>query len=100
MEATLASAGDAARSNALYPLLHFVLDDLPTSTRSPELDDAHTAEAIRATGISCSPMDDLVGRYLGYLVKVGFLERPDGKGSKRIVEHNGDVQEVKRGKRG
>lgn len=28
--------------HALYPLLHFVLDDLPTSTRSPQLDDANT----------------------------------------------------------
>lgn len=32
MEATMAT-----KDNALYPLLHFVLDDLPTASNSPEL---------------------------------------------------------------
>ncbi|KAF5351008.1 hypothetical protein D9756_008378 [Leucocoprinus leucothites] len=31
-----------AQDNALFPLLHFVLDDLPTSTKAPELDDTNT----------------------------------------------------------
>lgn len=28
----------ASRDNALYPLLHFVLDDLPTRSQTPILD--------------------------------------------------------------
>lgn len=28
----------ASRDNALYPLLHFVLDDLPTRSQTPVLD--------------------------------------------------------------
>lgn len=63
-----------SQDNALYPLLHFVMDDLPTSTKGPELDDANT---FRVTGgLDCGDMGELLGLYLGYLVEVGFLERP------------------------
>lgn len=31
----------AAASSELFPLLHFVLDDLPTKSRSPKLDDSN-----------------------------------------------------------
>ncbi|KAG9305834.1 hypothetical protein G9A89_006245 [Geosiphon pyriformis] len=67
-----------AQDNALYPLLHFVLDDLPTSTKSPELDDSHTREIVTR---ECDRIDKrLIGIYLGYLVKVGFLDRPSIEG--------------------
>ncbi|KAF8970133.1 hypothetical protein BDZ97DRAFT_1652791 [Flammula alnicola] len=36
--------------NALFPLLHFVLDDLPTSTKSPELDNSNTTPLLRRDG--------------------------------------------------
>ncbi|CAG8503059.1 14139_t:CDS:2 [Funneliformis caledonium] len=83
MEFTL-QAGD----NALYPLLHFVLDDLPTSTKSPELDNTNTREIV---GKECERMGErLIGIYLGYLVKVGFLDKPDirenHQGYNRILE--------------
>lgn len=35
------------QDNALFPLLHFVLDDLPTSTKSPKLDDAYARTVLR-----------------------------------------------------
>jgi len=75
MELTLTSA-----DHALYPLLHFVLDDLPTSTKAPELDDHNTQEIIAGTDIACPNMDELSPLYLGYLVGVGFLPSPTLKG--------------------
>ena len=63
-----------ANDNALYPLLHFVLDDLPTATKAPELDDSNT-RAVASK--QCERMgESLMGLYLGYLVEVGFLESP------------------------
>ncbi|KAJ1930682.1 large subunit of alpha-aminoadipate reductase [Tieghemiomyces parasiticus] len=71
MDVTLKSA-----DNALYPLLHFVLDDLPTSTRSPALDRSHTATLCAAGGVPCASMQEVIGLYLAYLVKTGFLPPP------------------------
>ncbi|KAJ2003021.1 large subunit of alpha-aminoadipate reductase [Coemansia thaxteri] len=67
---------DAAPS-ALFPLLHFVLDDLPTSTKSPDLDDAHTRHLLAGAGAAaCPDIKPLFGLYLAYLVKAGFLPPP------------------------
>ncbi|KAJ3092157.1 large subunit of alpha-aminoadipate reductase [Quaeritorhiza haematococci] len=81
MDLTLSTA-----DHALFPLLHFVLDDLPTSTKSAELDDRNTrAACARAKQIeqgteslllACPDMNALMGLYLGYLVGVGFLDTP------------------------
>ncbi|KAL5033556.1 hypothetical protein BDV3_000527 [Batrachochytrium dendrobatidis] len=71
MELTLSTM-----DNALFPLLHFVLDDLPTSTKSPELDDSHTISIISNTKTRCANMHQLMPLYLGYLVAVKFLEAP------------------------
>ncbi|KAF8157006.1 alpha-aminoadipate reductase Lys1p [Crassisporium funariophilum] len=66
------------QDNALFPLLHFVLDDLPTSTKAPELDDANTAALLRQEGANLtSTVDDtLMGLYLAWLVGAGFLPSP------------------------
>ncbi|QRV97951.1 L-aminoadipate-semialdehyde dehydrogenase [Ceratobasidium sp. AG-Ba] len=72
-----------AQDNALYPLLHFVLDDLPTSTKSAELDDSNTTSILKQAGEAESMTVDehLMGMYLAWLVKVGFLPAPEtGKG--------------------
>jgi len=70
--------------NALFPLLHFVLDNLPQSTKAPELDDSNATEALKrdaewtkqdksgGMGVSVETM----GIYLGYLVNLGFLPAP------------------------
>lgn len=63
-----------SQDNALYPLLHFVMDDLPTSTRGPELDDTNTFKV--TGGLDCGDMGELMGLYLAYLVEVGFLDAP------------------------
>ncbi|KAJ3339027.1 large subunit of alpha-aminoadipate reductase [Gonapodya sp. JEL0774] len=74
MDFTLSAASET--SSALFPLLHFVLDDLPTSSKSAILDDSNTKEVLRGTGVVCGKMDDLVGKYIAYLVKSGFFPKP------------------------
>ncbi|PBK70807.1 acetyl-CoA synthetase-like protein [Armillaria solidipes] len=54
------------RDNALYPLLHFVLDDLPTSTKAPDLDDTNTT----------SVLSPIRRGYLVWFVRAGFLPSP------------------------
>ncbi|KAJ6631061.1 alpha-aminoadipate reductase Lys1p [Mycena sp. CBHHK59/15] len=65
------------QDNALFPLLHFVLDDLPTSTKAPELDDANTA-ALLATQAqqNMTVSEELIGKYLAWLVRAEFLPPP------------------------
>lgn len=70
----------AAVDNALFPLLHFVLDDLPTSTRAPALDDSNTSALLQrggddvhsAGGVSL----ELLGNYLAWLIRAGYLPTP------------------------
>ena len=68
------------QDNALFPLLHFVLDDLPTSTKAALLDDTNTTALLRAAGeVESMTVDDKqMGLYLAWLVAAGFLEAPTG----------------------
>lgn len=79
-----ASGGGKEEQNALFPLLHFVLDNLPQSTKAPELEDFNATEALKkdaewtkedksgGMGVTVGTM----GVYLGYLVSLGFLPAP------------------------
>ncbi|KAF8925423.1 L-aminoadipate-semialdehyde dehydrogenase [Dissophora ornata] len=86
MEYTLKS-----QDSALYPLLHLVMDDLPTATKSPELNDAHTQKVVvqgsRNGGFAATPRMDTeqIGIYLAYMVKVGFLDQPTRTGDGILV---------------
>ncbi|KAJ6590657.1 alpha-aminoadipate reductase Lys1p [Mycena vulgaris] len=62
------------QDNALFPLLHFVLDDLPTSTKSPELDDTNTAALLGGRDSTVS--EEVMGKYLAWLVRAEFLPSP------------------------
>ncbi len=66
------------QDNALYPLLHFVLDDLPTSTKAPDLDDTNTTSVLRphTERVNMTVDDKLMGKYLAWLVRAGFLPSP------------------------
>ncbi|GAA6030929.1 hypothetical protein JCM8097_008942 [Rhodosporidiobolus ruineniae] len=70
------------QDNALFPLLHFVLDDLPTSTKAAELDDSNTVQLLRRAQQpeAVTVDDEQVGRYLAWLIAAGFLEEPPRKG--------------------
>lgn len=74
------------QDNALFPLLHFVLDDLPTSTKAPELDDANTASLLKQRHDSAAAFTvsgELMGLYLAWLVGAGFLPGPSSPESRK-----------------
>lgn len=67
------------QDNALFPLLHFVLDDLPTSTKAPELDDANTTALLIQSHnptTASTVSGELMGLCLAWLVGAGFLPGP------------------------
>jgi L-2-aminoadipate reductase len=66
------------QDNALFPLLHFVLDDLPRSTKAPDLDATNTSALLRSQGqqSAITVSDTLMGKYLAWLVGAGFLPPP------------------------
>ncbi|KAJ8480756.1 hypothetical protein ONZ45_g15549 [Pleurotus djamor] len=66
------------QDNALFPLLHFVLDDLPTSTKAPELDDTNTTALLQAhtSTFNMTVSDELMGKYLAWLIAADFLPAP------------------------
>ncbi|BGP27163.1 large subunit of alpha-aminoadipate reductase [Rhodotorula toruloides] len=74
------------QDNALFPLLHFVLDDLPTSTKAAELDDSNTVALLKsARQPEAVTVDDAqMGRYLAWLIAAGFLEQPPRKGEQGV----------------
>lgn len=82
------------------PLYHFVTADLPSSTKSPELDDTNAATALQAdrqsTGHDSSRGSgvgvQVMGRYLAYLIAVGFLPKPPT----REEEKNGEGEKGER----
>jgi L-aminoadipate-semialdehyde dehydrogenase len=91
MEYTLKS-----QDHSLFPLLHFVLDDLPTSTKSAQLDDTHTQSVLALDGIQQPLMgDDLLGLYFAYLIKVGYMPTPSS-GYRTLPELNAQVTLLKR----
>ena len=68
------------QDNALFPLLHFVLDDLPTSTKAPELNNANTVTLLKQchdAGTACTVSVELMGQYFAWLVGAGFLPGPN-----------------------
>ncbi|KAH3663554.1 hypothetical protein OGAPHI_004955 [Ogataea philodendri] len=75
---------DEGKDNALYPLLHFVLDNLPQDTKAPELCDKNAVESLVAdskytgedTSVGAGVTLDILARYVSYLVKIGFLPAP------------------------
>ncbi|KAJ2496481.1 large subunit of alpha-aminoadipate reductase [Coemansia sp. RSA 1972] len=89
MEYTLSN-----NDSALFPLLHYVLDDLPSSTKSPDLDDSHTRALLEGTGIECPQMKSLMGLYLAYLVKAGFLAQPSASASRQLPELDIEIRGI------
>ncbi|KAH9990943.1 L-aminoadipate-semialdehyde dehydrogenase large subunit [Russula compacta] len=71
------------QDNALFPLLHFVLDDLPTSTKSPDLDDLNMRTLLRGCEDkgNRTVSEGLVAKYLSWLILVEFLPKPSLPGA-------------------
>jgi len=75
--------------SALMPLFHMATNNLPTTTRAPELDDRNAvavlkADADRWTGLDESAGEGIsreaVGRFLRYLAETNFLAWPTKRG--------------------
>lgn len=89
---TFVSAGFVQKDeeqSALMPLFHMVTNNLPSTTRAPELDDRNavtvlTADADRWTGVDESAGEGIsreaVGRFLRYLAETKFLAWPTRRG--------------------
>ncbi|KAF2740935.1 large subunit of L-aminoadipate-semialdehyde dehydrogenase [Polyplosphaeria fusca] len=80
--------------HALLPLYNFVMQDLPRDTKAPELDDANTVRALREdaewTGedwsMGAGVTGETVGVYVAFLIEMGFMPRPEGRGSVGLPE--------------
>jgi L-2-aminoadipate reductase len=87
------------QDNALFPLLHFVLDDLPTSTKSAELSDVNTVSILMRNGYPgrATVDDSLMGLYLAWLIAAQFLPKPSADGaSLPILTNSGQVKAIGR----
>lgn len=80
---------DDGKDSALFPLLHFVLGDLPEDTKAPELDDRNAVEVLKEDTKWNSNGDDysagkgvtreVLATYVSYLIKIGFLPKPENE---------------------
>jgi len=75
--------------HALMPLYHFCVNDLPATTRAPELDDRNTVQILKADAEDWTGVDEsagygisreAVGKILRYLVEIGFVGKPSSRG--------------------
>lgn len=85
------------QDNALFPLLHFVLDDLPTSTKAPDLDDTNTTNLLQSHSqqLNMTVSDDLMGKYLAWLVGAGFLPPPSAPSPEKVLPSLENVGAIK-----
>ncbi|KAM0347177.1 hypothetical protein ACHAPU_005118 [Fusarium lateritium] len=89
---TFVSAGPIQKDeeqSALMPLFHMATNNLPTTTRAPELDDRNAIAVLKAdadkwTGIDESAGEGIsretVGRFLRFLAETSFLPLPTSRG--------------------
>jgi len=88
------------QDNALFPLLHFVLDDLPRSTKAPELDDSNTQRILDSSEASSEVKQtvdqETTGLYISWLINAGFLDAPPRTGSIALPVLTGSARAVGR----
>ncbi|KAH0542855.1 putative NRPS-like protein biosynthetic cluster [Glutinoglossum americanum] len=75
--------------HALMPLYHFCVNDLPATTRAPELDDRNAVKILKADAENWTGIDEStgygisredVGRFLRYLAEIKFVSWPSERG--------------------
>ena len=87
---------------ALMSLFTFVMNDLPTNTRAPELDDSNAQAVLyedsKRTGEDLSEgsavRGGIIGRYIAYLVSIGFLSEPPEPDTSKPVTYKGVVKSL------
>ena len=89
---TFVSAGSVQKDeeqSALMPLFHMATNNLPTTTRAPELDDRNAVAVLKADAAWWTDVDEsagegisreAVGRFLRYLAETNFLAWPTRRG--------------------
>ncbi|KAI9762933.1 MAG: putative NRPS-like protein biosynthetic cluster [Geoglossum simile] len=75
--------------HALMPLYHFCVNDLPATTRAPELDDGNAVKILKVDAENWTGIDESagygigredVGRFLRYLAEINFVSWPSERG--------------------
>ena len=75
--------------HALMPLLHFCINNLPATTRAPELDDSNAVKILKEDAENWTGLDESagygisredVGKYLRFLAMTKFISWPSGRG--------------------
>jgi L-2-aminoadipate reductase len=75
--------------HALMPLYHFCVNDLPATTRAPELDDRNAVKILKVDAENWTGIDESagygisrenVGKFLRYLAEIKFVSWPSGRG--------------------
>lgn len=101
---TFVSAGFVQKDeeqSALMPLFHMVMNDLPSTTRAPELDDRNAVTVLKADADRWTAVDEsagegisreAVGRFLRYLAETKFLSWPTGRGRELPAISEGVIQ--------
>lgn len=83
---------EESQDNALFPLLHMVLENLPENTKAPNLDDKNAVTSLKKD-IEWSGEDvssgkgatsEQIGIYIAFLRKVGFLPAPAHEGTIKL----------------
>ncbi|KAI0879843.1 large subunit of L-aminoadipate-semialdehyde dehydrogenase [Annulohypoxylon maeteangense] len=89
--------------HALMPLAHFCMNDLPATTRAPELDDRNAVSVLKADAERWTGVDESsgygiaredVGRYLRYLAEIKFISLPTEKG-RPLPDIRADIVQAK-----
>ena len=104
------TAATQREAHALLPLFDWVTDDLPSETKSRELDDANARAVLKASGVDekdcqVEVTQQTVGAYLAFMAEIGFIGPPLGEGIKLPAIEMGEEQKqalkvVGRGGRG
>ncbi|KAI1771602.1 large subunit of L-aminoadipate-semialdehyde dehydrogenase [Hypoxylon cercidicola] len=85
--------------HALMPLAHFCMNDLPATTRAPELDDRNAVAVLKADGDRWTGIDESsgygigredIGRYLRYLAEIKFIGQPTERG-RQLPDISADI---------
>jgi L-2-aminoadipate reductase len=92
LQAYVRTTTEAKRQeHALLPLYHLAVSDLPTDSRSPALDNKNAQAVLKGVGKgdvkpAFAVTEELVGKYLKYLVAVGFMPAPTVSGAKPLPD--------------
>ena len=76
------TAATQREAHALLPLFDWVTTDLPSGTKSRDLDNANAQAALRANGVDekdrqVNVTQEIVGAYLAFMVEIGFAPAPE-----------------------